>query len=95
MEELHLNDPDHNPTSSELLEHTGLERSDAKEREPGSTKMEPSRNSCEAVENSDESSENTIIQKKLFLLKKGNGVTFLPTNISDDILLKPKSPSWS
>ena len=43
MEELHLNDPDHNPTSSELLEHIGLERSVAKEREPGSTKMEPSR----------------------------------------------------
>ena len=38
VEELHLNDPDHNPTSSELL----LERSVAKEREPGSTKMEPS-----------------------------------------------------
>ena len=37
-----LNDPDHNPTSSELLEHIGLEISVAKEREPGSTKMEPS-----------------------------------------------------
>ena len=41
VEELHLNDPDHNPTSSELLEHIELERSVAKEREPGSTKMEP------------------------------------------------------
>ena len=38
VEELHLNDPDHNPTSSDLL----LERSVAKERELGSTKMEPS-----------------------------------------------------
>ena len=43
VEELHLNDPDHNPTSSELLGHIGLERSVAKERELGSTKMEPSR----------------------------------------------------
>ena len=42
VEELHLNDPDHNPTSSELLVHIGLERSVAKKREPGSTKMEPS-----------------------------------------------------
>ena len=42
MEELHLNDPDHNPTKYELLEHIGLERSVAKERELGSTKMEPS-----------------------------------------------------
>ena len=42
MEELHLNDPDHNPTSSELLELVGLERSAAKEREPGSTNMAPS-----------------------------------------------------
>ena len=42
MEELHLNDPDHNPTSSELLEHIGLERSVAKEIESGSAKVEPS-----------------------------------------------------
>ena len=38
VEVLHLNDPDLNPTSSELL----LERYVAKEREPGSTKIEPS-----------------------------------------------------
>ena len=73
MEELHLNDPDHTPTSSELLEHAGLERSVAKERELGSTKMEPSimehrGNSCEAVENSGESSVQLF--KKLFLLKE-------------------------
>ena len=42
MEELHLNDPDHDPTKSELLEHIGLGRSVAKERERGSTEMEPS-----------------------------------------------------
>ena len=42
VEKLHLNDPDYNPTSSELLEHVGLERSVAKEREFGPTKMEPS-----------------------------------------------------
>ena len=38
MEELHLNVPDHNPISSELL----LERSVAKERELGSAKVEQS-----------------------------------------------------
>ena len=42
MEELRLNDPDHNPASSELLERKGLERSIAKKREPGSTKMDVS-----------------------------------------------------
>ena len=36
VNELHLNDPDHNPTRSELL----LERSVAKESEPCSTEME-------------------------------------------------------
>ena len=35
MDELHLKDPEHNPTSSEFL----LERSDAKENEPCSTEM--------------------------------------------------------
>ena len=35
------------------------------------------------------------IQKKLFLLKKGSGLTFLPTNISEETLLKPKSQNWS
>ena len=38
VEEFHLNDPDHNPTSSELL----LERSVAKESEPCSTEIEQS-----------------------------------------------------
>ena len=38
VEELHLKDPNHNPTSSELL----LERSVAKESEPCSTEMEQS-----------------------------------------------------
>ena len=68
MNELHLNDPDHNPTSSELL----LERSVAKESEPCSTKMEQSsieENSCEAVRNSDESSVQLITQKKVFPLE--------------------------
>ena len=90
VEELHLNDPDLNPTRSELL----LERSAAKERELGSTKMEPSSSIEEThakqLENSDESSVQ-VIQKKLFQLKKGSGMTFLLVNISEDILLKPKS----
>ena len=38
MDELHLSDPDHNPTSSKLL----VERSVAKESEPCSTEMEQS-----------------------------------------------------
>ena len=38
MEELRLNDPDHNPASSALLEQKGLERSIATKRELGSTK---------------------------------------------------------
>ena len=39
-EDLRLKDPDHNPASSELLEHIGLERFNAKKREPSSTKKE-------------------------------------------------------
>ena len=39
VDELHLGDPGHNPTSSELL----LERSVAKESEPCSAEMEQSR----------------------------------------------------
>ena len=42
VEELRLNDPDHNPASSELLGRIGLEGSIAKKRELGSTKMEVS-----------------------------------------------------
>ena len=36
-----------------------------------------------------------VVQKKLFLLKKGSGMTFLPTNISKETLSKPKSQNWS
>ena len=60
VEELHLNDPDHNPTSSDMLQHTGLETSFAKEREPGSTKVQPpwsiEETHVKQFENSDESS---------------------------------------
>ena len=63
-EDLRLKDPDHNPASSELLEHIGLERFNAKKREPSSTKkrgtMEQRGNSCEAPENADESSEQSF-----------------------------------
>ena len=59
MEELHLDDPDHNPTSSELLEHTELERSVAKKKEPGGAKIGPSwsieETRAKQFENSDES----------------------------------------
>ena len=55
VDELHLNEPDHNPTDSELL----LERCVATESEPCSTEnraIQHRGNSCEAVRNSDESS---------------------------------------
>ena len=60
MEELHINDSDHNPTISELL----LEKSFAKERELGSTKMEPptsiEETHAKQLKKSDESSEQVI-----------------------------------
>ena len=94
VEELHLNDPDHNPKSSELL----LERSVAKEKRTQFNKnggiIEHGGNSCETVENSDESNVQ-LFRRKLFLLKKGSGMTFLPVNISEDILLKPESQNCS
>ena len=34
-------------------------------------------------------------QKKLFLLKKGSGMTCLPTSSSKETLLKPESQNWS
>ena len=97
VEEYHHNDPDLNPTSSELLEHIGLERSVAKEREPGSTEMEPSWSIEEAHAKQLKVQRNpcTIIQKKLFPLKKGSDMAFLPVNISEDAFLKPKSQKWS
>ena len=95
MEELHLNGPGHNATSSELL----LERSLAKERELGSAKMEPSTSiegtPAKQFENSDESSVQSFKRSYLFVLKEGSGMTFLLVNISEDILLKPKSQNWS
>ena len=40
VEELRLNDPDHNPASSELVNHKRMERPVAMKREPCSRKME-------------------------------------------------------
>ena len=52
----------------------------------GSTKMEPY-----AMQLKIQTNPGYNIQKKLFLLKKGSGMTFLLVNISEDILLKPQS----
>ena len=51
-EELHINDPDHNPTSSELLLEKSVDKDGAINEHRG--------NSCEAVEKSDESSVQVI-----------------------------------
>ena len=77
VDELHLRDPGHNPTSSELL----LERSVAKESELCSTEMEQS-----SVEETHATQLKCTIQKKLFLLKKGSGMTFLPASFSKETL---------
>ena len=80
VEELHLNDPDHNPTSSEVL----MERSVVKESELFSTEMEQS------------SIEETYATQSKIPTNPGSGMTFfLPTNISEEMLLKPKSQNWS
>ena len=81
VEELRLNDPGHNPTSSELLEHKGMERSVAKEnlvrqrwshhgasRKPMRSSWKFRRIQC------------TILQKMLLLLKKGSGLTLMLVN---------------
>ena len=44
VEEPRLNDPDHNPRSSELVNHRGMKRPIAMQREAGSAKMVPSSN---------------------------------------------------
>ena len=77
VDELHLRDPGHNPTSSELL----LERSIAKESELCSTEMEQS-----SVEETHATQLKCTIQKKLILLKKGSGMTFLPASFSKETL---------
>ena len=92
VDELHLSDPDHNPTSSKLL----LERSVAKESELCSAGVEQS--SIEETHAKQFEFRRiwcTIIQKKLFLLKKGSGMSCFLANISEDILLKPNSQNWS
>ena len=53
VDELHLRDSGHNPTSSELL----LERYVAKKSEPCSTEIPHRGNSCDVVQNSDASSK--------------------------------------
>ena len=58
--ELHLNDPDHNPTCSELLEPKGIGKTCCKRKrtwfdKDGAIKVHRG-NSCKAVENPDESS---------------------------------------
>ena len=55
--------------------------------------MEHRGNSCEAVENSDKSSVQ-LFRRSYSFWRKGSGMTFLPVNISEDILLKPKSQNW-
>ena len=68
-----------------------MDRSAAKEGELCSTKMEPSRiEETHAKQLKIQTNAMYNYQKKLFLLKKGSGMTFLPVNISEDILLKPK-----
>ena len=84
--------------NSELLEHTGLERSVAKERELGSTKMDVSWRIEETHAKQLKIQTNPVYnnsERSCFLLKKGSGMTFLPIKISEEILLKPKSQNWS
>ena len=83
VEELHLNDPDHNTTSSELLEHL-IGKICCKGQRTWFDKdgaiMEHQGNSCEAGENSDESSLQ-LFRRSYFLLKKASRMTFLLVNI--------------
>ena len=84
VEELHLNDPDNNSTSSELL----LERSFAEERDPGSTKREPPSSIEETHANQVKIQTNSVYCTEEAIPiedRKWNG------NNSEDILLKPKS----
>ena len=97
--ELHLNDPDHNPTCSELLEPKGLERPVARGRELGSTKMELSRCIGETHAKQlriqtnpvDNHSEEVILTEE----GKWDDILACHVNTSEDILLKPKFHNWS
>ena len=64
----YVNDPDHNPTSSELL----LEKSVAKERERGSAKMEPSSSIEETHAKQFEIQTNPVYNslEEVFLLRR-------------------------
>ena len=90
MEEFHLSDPDHNPTSSELERSVAKKANFFLQRWTNQALTKLIRRSSKFRR-----SECAIIQEKLLLSKKGSGMTFLPTNISDEILLKPKSQNWS
>ena len=95
LEELRLNDPDHNPGSSELVNHVGLVRSVAKESEPCSTEMEQSGIKETHAPQFEIQTNPLYHSKKVFLLKKRSGMTFLPTSFSKETLFTPKSPNWS
>ena len=86
VDELHLRDPGHNPTSSELF----LERSIASLQSwsnPASWKL--MRRGWKFRHT------GCTIQKKLFLLDRGSGMTFLPTNLPKETVFQPKSQNWS
>ena len=92
-DEVHLNDPDHNPTISKLL----LERFLARESEPCSTEMETERSSPISVKHIRCSSKFrrvwcTTVQKNIATEPRmWNDISFLLVNNSEEILLKPKS----
>ena len=92
VEELHLRDPGHNPTCSELL----FERSIAKQSEPGWTEMEQSRIE-ETHATQSKLPTNPVYQwkKRCYLFEKRSGTIFLPVNLSKETLFKSKSQNWS
>ena len=92
VEELHLNDPDHNPTSSGLL----LERSVAKESEPCSAKMEQS--SIEETHAKQfEIQTNPVYNysEEVIPVEERKWNDILAYKHFRGILLKPKSQNWS
>ena len=84
VDELHLKDPGHNPTSSEFP----LERSDAKESEPCSSEINNLASWKLMRRSSTFRRIQCTIQKKLFSLEIASGMIFLPVSFSEETPLQ-------
>ena len=91
MDELHVRDPGHNPTSLEFL----LNRSIAKESEPCSTKMKQSSIEETHATQFEIQTNPLYCSKDVLLVEERKWNDILAYKFFNRRLFKPKSQNWS